>query len=99
MKVKVIHEFKDAEYDLVLRTVGEELEVPDERGSYLVNFGVAKELPVNQKGGDPESPKKAKGQKPWSEDSKLHGDTGIPTVDVRHTKTVSADSTEKTVKE
>ena len=34
MKVKVIHEFKDAEYDLVLRTVGEELEVPDERGSY-----------------------------------------------------------------
>lgn len=61
MKVKVIHEFKDAEHDLVLRTVGEELEVPDARGSYLVNFGVAKELPTAQKGGNPKSPKEAEG--------------------------------------
>lgn len=44
MKIKVIREFKDAEHDLILRTVGEELKVTKERGRYLINFGVAKEI-------------------------------------------------------
>lgn len=53
MKIEVIHDFKDAEHDLALRSVGDKLEVTVERGKYLINFGVAKEIHTDQKGGDP----------------------------------------------
>ena len=58
MKIKVIYNFYDKENDLELRKVGEEYEVTEERGRYLVDFWVAKEI-TDPKGGDPESPVEA----------------------------------------
>ena len=52
MKIRVIHDFYDKENDLELRKVGEEYEVTEERGRYLVDFRVAKEI-TDQEGGDP----------------------------------------------
>ena len=43
MKIKVTHDFKDAEEDLKLRKKGEVYEVAEDRGRYLINFKVAKE--------------------------------------------------------
>lgn len=57
MKIKVTHDFKDAEEDLRLRKKGEVYEVSEDRGKYLIRFKVAKE----KKGGDPESPDKMPG--------------------------------------
>ena len=53
MKIEVIHDFKDAEHDLTLQSVGDKLEVTVERGKYLINFGVVKEIHTDQEGGDP----------------------------------------------
>lgn len=58
MKIRVIHDFYDKENDLELRKVGEEYEVTEERGRYLVDFRVAKEI-TDQEGGNPESPVEA----------------------------------------
>ncbi len=60
MKVIVQHNFRDKENDLVLRTVGEELEVPRKRAEQLVNLQLVK-IVKNQKGGDPKSPNEAEG--------------------------------------
>lgn len=60
MKVIVRHNFRDKENDLVLRTVGEELEVPRKRAEQLVNLQLVK-IVKNQKGGDPKSPNEAEG--------------------------------------
>ena len=60
MKVIVQHNFRDKENDLVLRTVGEELEVSRKRAEYLVNLQLVKIVKA-QKGGDPKSPSKAEG--------------------------------------
>ena len=56
----VQHNFRDKENDLVLRTVGEELEVPRKRAEQLVNLQLVK-IVKNQKGGDPKSPNEAEG--------------------------------------
>ena len=58
MKIRVTHDFYDKENDLELRKVGEEYEVSEERGKYLISYRVAKEI-TNQEGGDPESPVEA----------------------------------------
>ena len=58
MKIRVIHEFYDKENDLELRKTEEEYEVTEERGRYLVDFRVAKEI-TDPEGGDPESPVEA----------------------------------------
>ena len=58
MKIRVIHDFYDKENDLELRKVGEEYEVTEERGRYLVDFRVVKEI-TDPEGGDPESPVEA----------------------------------------
>ena len=58
MKIRVTHDFYDKENDLELRKVGDEYEVSEERGKYLVSFRVAKEI-TDQTGGDPESPAEA----------------------------------------
>ena len=60
MKVIVQHNFRDKENDLVLRTVGEELEVSRKRAEYLVNLQLVKTV-EDQKGGDPKSPIEAQG--------------------------------------
>ena len=60
MKVIVQHNFRDKENDLVLRTVGEELEVPRKRAEQLVNLQLVK-IVKDQKGGDPKSQKEAEG--------------------------------------
>lgn len=60
MKIRVTHDFYDKENDLEPRKIGDEYEVPEERGRYLISFRVAKEI-TNQKGGDPESPIEAQG--------------------------------------
>ena len=44
MKIKVTHDFKDAEENLKLRKKGEVYEVAEDRGRYLINFKVAKEV-------------------------------------------------------
>ena len=54
MKIRVTHDFYDKENDLKLRKAGDEYEVTEERGRYVVSFRVAKEI-KNQKGGDPKS--------------------------------------------
>ncbi len=56
----VQHNFRDKENDLVLRTVGEELEVSRKRAEYLVNLQLVKTV-EDQKGGDPKSPIEAQG--------------------------------------
>lgn len=60
MKVIVQHNFRDKENDLVLRTVGEELEVSRKRAEYLANLQLVKTV-EDQKGGDPKSPIEAQG--------------------------------------
>ena len=86
MKIRVIHDFYDKENDLELRKVGEEYEVTEERGRYLVDFRVAKEI-TDQESGDPESPLRRRVKRLifMPEGLKLHGDTGLSTVYVRHT--------------
>lgn len=56
----VQHNFRDKENDLVLRTVGEELEVSRKRAEYLANLQLVKTV-EDQKGGDPKSPIEAQG--------------------------------------
>ena len=56
----VQHNFRDKENDLVLHTVGEELEVSRKRAEYLVNLQLVKTV-EDQKGGDPKSPIEAQG--------------------------------------
>ncbi len=56
----VQHNFRDKENDLVLRTVGEELEVSRKRAEYLANSQLVKTV-EDQKGGDPKSPIEAQG--------------------------------------
>lgn len=60
MKIKVTHDFKDAEENLRLRKKGEVYEVSEDRGKYLISFKVAKAV-KEKKGGDPESPDKMPG--------------------------------------
>ena len=60
MKVIVQHNFRDKVNDLVLRTVGEELEVSRKRAEYLANSQLVKTV-EDQKGGDPKSPIEAQG--------------------------------------
>lgn len=60
LKVIVQHNFRDKENDLVLRTVGEELEVSKKRAKYLSDRQLVQVM-EDQKGGDPESPKEAEG--------------------------------------
>ena len=60
LKVIVQHNFRDKENDLVLRTVGEELEVSRKRAEYLANSQLVKTV-EDQKGGDPKSPIEAQG--------------------------------------
>ena len=60
MKVIVQHNFRDKENDLVLRIVGEELEVSRKRAEYLANLQLVKTV-EDQKGGDPKSPIEAQG--------------------------------------
>ena len=60
MKVIVQHNFRDKENDLVLRSVGEELEVSQKRAEELVNLQLAKII-KDQNGGDPKSPREAEG--------------------------------------
>lgn len=60
MKVIVQHNFRDKENDLVLRIVGEELEVSRKRAEYLADLQLVKIVKA-QKGGDPKSPSKAEG--------------------------------------
>lgn len=56
----VQHNFRDKENDLVLRIVGEELEVSRKRAEYLADLQLVKIVKA-QKGGDPKSPSKAEG--------------------------------------
>ena len=58
MKIRVIHDFYDKDNDLELRKTEEEYEVTEERGRYLIDFRVAKEI-TDLEGGDPESPVEA----------------------------------------
>lgn len=53
MKIKVIHDFYDAENDLKLRTEGEILETPEERAEYLIRMKVAKK--AEEENNDPVS--------------------------------------------
>ena len=58
VKIEVIHNFYDKENNLKLRKVGDKYSVSKERGKYLIELKVAKEIP-EQKGGDSESPAEA----------------------------------------
>lgn len=65
MKIVVKQDFYDAENDLQLRKTGEELEVSEQRGAYLIKQGFAvepegEEVPEP----DPEAEKKPKTTKP-----------------------------------
>lgn len=53
MKIKVIHDFYDAENDLKLRTEGEILEIPEERAEYLIRMKVAEK--TEEENNDPVS--------------------------------------------
>lgn len=53
MKIKVIHDFYDAENDLKLRTEGEILEAPEERAEYLIRMKVAEK--AEEENNDPVS--------------------------------------------
>ena len=61
MRVTVTREFKDIENDLVLRTVGEKLNLPPARAQYLAAVGVVKITAGQEKGGDPKSPDETQG--------------------------------------
>lgn len=60
MKVVVQHNFRDKENGLLLRTTGEELEVPEERARYLSERKLVTII-EDQEDGDPVSPDEAKG--------------------------------------
>lgn len=60
MRVTVTREFKDIENDLVLRTVGEKLNLPLTRAQYLAAVGVVK-ITEQEKGGDQKSPDETQG--------------------------------------
>ena len=60
LKVVVQHNFRDKENDLVLRTVGEELEVSKKRAKYLSDRQLV-QIIEDQKGGDSKSPEEAEG--------------------------------------
>ena len=59
MKIRVLHEFKDIQNNLKLRTVGEVMTVAKDRADYLVSMKVA-EI-ISEEGGDPESPLETQG--------------------------------------
>lgn len=59
VRIRVIHDFKDIENNLKLRSVGETMTVSKERAEYLAHMKVA-EI-IDSKGGDPESPIEAQG--------------------------------------
>ena len=59
VKIRVLHEFKDAQNNLKLRTVGEIMTVAKDRADYLVSMKVA-EI-IDKEGGDPESPSETQG--------------------------------------
>ena len=59
MRIRVIHDFKDTQNDLKLRSVGETMTVSKERAEYLVSMKVA-EI-ISEEGGDPESPSETQG--------------------------------------
>lgn len=59
MRIRVIHDFKDIENNLKLRSVGETMTVSKERAEYLAHMKVA-EI-IDSKGGDPESTIEAQG--------------------------------------
>lgn len=46
MKVKVLRDFRDRENDLIIRKVGETLEVTEERAEKLQGFGLVEEIPI-----------------------------------------------------
>lgn len=60
MRVTVTREFKDIENDLVLRTVGEKLNLPPDRAQYLAAVGVVK-ITEQEKGGDQKSSDETQG--------------------------------------
>lgn len=60
MRVTVTRDFKDIENDLLLRTVGEKLNLPPTRAQYLAAVGVVK-ITEQEKGGDPKSPDETQG--------------------------------------
>ena len=59
VRIRVIHDFKDMQNDLKLRTVGETRTVSKASAEYLAHMKVA-EI-IDSKGGDPESPIEAQG--------------------------------------
>ena len=59
MRIRVIHDFKDIENNLKLRSVGETMTVSKEKAEYLVHMKVA-EI-IDSKGGDPVSPSETQG--------------------------------------
>lgn len=59
MKIRVLHEFKDVQNNLKIRTVGETMTVAKDRADYLVSMKVA-EI-ISEEGGDPESPSETQG--------------------------------------
>lgn len=60
MCATVIHNFYDRENDLILRTIGEELDISLERAKYLAGKRLV-QIIEDQKGGDPESPTETEG--------------------------------------
>lgn len=59
MRIRVIHDFKDIENNLKLRSVGETMTVSKERAEYLVHMKVA-EI-IDSKGGNLVSPSETQG--------------------------------------
>ncbi len=59
MKIRVLHEFKDAQNNLKLRTVGEIMTVAKDRADYLASMKVA-EI-ISEEGDDPKSPSETQG--------------------------------------
>ena len=59
VRIRAIHDFKDMQNDLKLRSVGEIITVSKERAEYLAHMKVA-EI-IDSKGGDPEAPIEAQG--------------------------------------
>lgn len=53
VKIRVIHDFYDAENDLKLRTEGEILETSEERAEYLIRMKVAEK--AEEENNDPVS--------------------------------------------
>lgn len=60
MKAAVKHDFFDKEHNLKLRKRGEELNLSENRASYLTRMGLVTVI-EEQKGGDPVSPGETQG--------------------------------------